>query len=170
MVSPHSKRVRGPHDVEGALLNRVDDPQALELHRGVAGLRRIEAARAAGDKPLVAVRPLMNQGKADSTPAGVCQQLGLQLGAKVVRDGGRRDELLDGHKLLLVVGSPHPRCPLLEKALHLDCPRRQIREEVPQLVGKAEEAAQLVGVLRGGELADGSSLSSSGLMPPSVTL
>ena len=43
---------------------------------------------------------------------------------------------------------------LPKEASHLHCPRRQIREEAPQLVGEAKETQQLVGVLRGGKLAD----------------
>ncbi len=55
-------------------------------------------------------------------------------------NSSKRKELLDGHKLLLVVRHPHPcRRPLPEEASHLDRSCRQIGEEVPQLVGEAKE-------------------------------
>ncbi len=60
-----------------------------------------------------------------------------------------------GDKYPFMIGCPHPRRLLPKEAPHLHSPRRQVGEEVSQLVGETQKTPQLVFVLRGGELADG---------------
>lgn len=87
----HGEWLGHPYDVEDTLLDGIHHPQALKLHGGVTRLRRIQPLRAAGDKPLLSVRPFLDEGKCATTPACLSEEIRFQLRVEVMSHGRRSD-------------------------------------------------------------------------------
>ena len=72
-------------------------PQGTQAPRGHNETWQNSAPRAAGDEPLLAVRPLLDESKFDAAPACVSKEVRLQLRVEVVSHGHRGEDHLEFH-------------------------------------------------------------------------